>query len=142
MMCALAPQMPAENVAHSALKLPDQNRQQAAEDVERTRRIGGRERRLRNGVAAEMIKLAGMALQVGFDVAQAARAGKLREQHRDQMGFGLKAARIPFGIVLLFKPIHSHPRNLLQYAMKNDILVLHGFDPFSRPVDSQTSGIE
>jgi hypothetical protein len=83
-----------------------------------------------------------MALQVGFDLAQTSRAAKLCVKHRNQMGFGLHHARVPFSIVLLHKPIENCPRNMLQNSMKNDILVLHGLDPFSRPVDSQTPGIE
>ena len=89
-----------------------------------------------------MIKLADMAPQVRFNVAQAPRAAKLRIQHRDQMSLGLQRARISVGIELLHKPIDDRPRNMLQNSMKNDILVLHGFDPFSCPVDSQASGIE
>ena len=89
-----------------------------------------------------MIKLAGMALQARFDLAQTSRAAKLSVQHRDQMSLGLQAARIPVGIVLLHKPIEDLPRNMLQNSMKNDILVLHGLGPFSCPVDSQTTGSE
>ena len=167
MMCALAPQTPAENVAQfplkllsctlvefdqtdtiadfppiSALHLSHQRRKQASKYFNRTRSIGGRERRPRNGAATEMIKLAGMASQVRFNLAQTSRPAKLCIQHRDQMSFGFQAARIPIGTVLLHKPIEDHERNMLQNSMKDDILVLHGFDPFSRPVDSQLTGIE
>ncbi len=77
-----------------------------------------------------MIELAGMALQVGFDLTQALQPAKLRVKHRDQMRFGFQAARIAVGTVFLDKPIDNAPRNLLQKRVKNDILVLHGFDPF------------
>ena len=83
-----------------------------------------------------MIELAGVAFQVGFDLAQTPRPAKLPVQHRDQMGFGGNRAIIPVGIMLLHKPIDDRPRNMLQKAMKNDILVLHGVDPFSSPDDS------
>jgi hypothetical protein len=33
--------------------------------------------------------------------------------------------------VLNHKAIEHGPRNVLQKSMKNDILVLHGFDPFA-----------
>jgi hypothetical protein len=46
------------------------------------------------------------------------------------MGFGAQASRIAIGTELLHKLIDPRPRNLLQKSMKNDILVLHGFDPF------------
>jgi len=126
----------------SALQLSHQRRKQAAKYFNRTRSIGRRERRLRHRVAPEMIKLAGMASQARFDVAQASQAAKLRIQHRDQMRLGLQGARISVGIVLLHKPIDERPRNMLQNSMKNDILVLHGLDPFSCPDDSQPTGIE
>src|SRR5713101_7934577 len=166
MMCALAPQTPAENVAHLPLRLlsctlvesirhtiadfapiaglqrSDQHRKQAAKDFERTQSIGIRQRRLRYGAATEMIKLAGVALQVGFNLTQAPRPRELCVQHRDQMSPGLDAARIAVGSVLLYKPIALRPWNVLQKVMKNDILMSHGVDPFSCPDDSQPAGIE
>jgi hypothetical protein len=89
-----------------------------------------------------MIELAGVAFQVGFDLAQTACPAKLRQQHRDQMRPGLHHALIPISIVLRHEPIESRPWNLLQNAMKNDILVRHGVDPFSCPDDSQPTGTE
>ena len=120
-----------------ALQLTNQSRKQTREDFRRTRSIGARERRLRNRAAAEMIKLAGMALQACGDVPQTPRAGKLRVQHRNQVGFGLQATRVMIGTVLIHKPIDDRPRNMLQKSVKNDILVLHGFDLLSGPDDSQ-----
>jgi hypothetical protein len=58
------------------------------------------------------------------------------------MRLGLEGAWISLGLVLPFKAIHNRPRNKLQKFMKNDILMPHGLDPFSRPVDSNTSGVE
>ena len=48
-----------------------------------------------------MVKLAGVALQVRFNLAQAPRAAKLRIQHRNQMSFGLYDTAVPVGIVLI-----------------------------------------
>ena len=76
-----------------------------------------------------MIKLAGVASQVRFDLAQPARAAKLTKQHRDQMCLGLNGAFVPVGIVLFHKPVERRPRNLLQKFIKNDILLPHGVDP-------------
>src|SRR5882762_6351927 len=73
----------------SALQLSHQDRKQAAKDFNGTRRICRRERRLGNGIATEMIKLASMASQARFNVAQTPRPAKLRIQHRDQMSLGL-----------------------------------------------------
>ena len=78
-----------------------------------------------------MMKFAGVAFQVRFDLAQAPRTGKLSVQHRDQMSPGLDAARIIVGPGFIHSPIDDRPRNLLQKVMKNDNLVPHGFDPFS-----------
>ena len=124
----------------SAVQLSHQSRKQPSKYFNRTRRIGRRQRRPRNGAASEMIELADMASQARFDVPQASRAAKLCIQHRDQMSLGLQAARITIGTVFLHKPIDERPRNRLQYPMKNDILVLHGVDPFSCPDDSQPTG--
>jgi hypothetical protein len=55
---------------------------------------------------------------------------------------GFDATGIAVGSVLLHKPVALRPWNGLQKVMKNDILVSHGVDPFSCPVDSQTPGIE
>src|SRR6202043_96604 len=97
----------------------------------RTRSVGGRQRRLRYGATAEMTKLAGVAREERFDLAQATCAAQLRIKHRDQMNLGLYAPIIPIGIVPLHKQIKLCPRNLLQQVMKNDILMRHGADPFS-----------
>jgi len=78
-----------------------------------------------------MIKLAGVALQIGFDVAQAPRPAKLRIKHRDQMRLGLHHSIVPIGTVLVYKPIEHRPRNMLQQVMKNDILMRHDVDPFA-----------
>jgi hypothetical protein len=84
-----------------------------------------------------VIELAGVALQVGFDLTQASQTAKLRVQHRDQMRLGLQAAPIAaVGTVLLHKLIDHAPRNLLQKFMKDDILMPHGFDLPSSPDDS------
>ncbi len=114
----------------SALQLSHQRRKQASKYFHRTRSIGRRQRRLRHGAAPEMIKLAGVASQIRFDFAQTARAAKLRVQHRDQMSLSRQTARIAVGAKLLHKPVDDRPRNMLQNPMKNDILVLHGLDPF------------
>ena len=60
---------------------------------------------------------------------QSARAVKLAEQHPDQVRLAFDLPFIPVGVVLFHKPIEDRPRNLLQKAMKNDILVPHGVDP-------------
>jgi hypothetical protein len=46
------------------------------------------------------------------------------------MRLGLQTARIGVGVKFFHKPIDDRPRNMLQNPMKNDILVLHGLDPF------------
>jgi hypothetical protein len=76
-----------------------------------------------------MIKLVSVALQDRFDLAQTARSAKLGKQHRDQMRLALDSPLIRLGTVLFHKPVESRPRNLLQQAMENDILVPHGVDP-------------
>ena len=68
-----------------------------------------------------------MTFQARFNLAQAARAAKLRVQHGDQMSLGLDDAIIPVRVVLLHKPVEDRPRNLFQKAMKNDILMLRAF---------------
>ena len=83
-----------------------------------------------------MVKLAGVALQARFNLAQAPSATKLRIQHRNQMSLGLYDPIVPIAIVLLHKQIKLCPRNLLQKVMKNDILMRHGADPFFCPDDS------
>jgi hypothetical protein len=70
-------------------------------------------------------------------LAQSARASKLPVQHRDQMTFARYDATIPVTIVLGHEAIEYGTRNLLQKSMKNDILMLHGFDLLSCPIDSQ-----
>src|ERR1039458_6137268 len=55
----------------AGLQLRHQGREQSREDLHRTRSIGSRERRSRYGAAAKMVKLAGAALQVRFNLAQA-----------------------------------------------------------------------
>ncbi len=132
----------ADLAAISALQLSHQRRKQAGEDRERTRRISGRKRTARNRAAAKMMKLGGMALQARLDIAQSSCIAKLRVKHRDQVRPGLQPARIPLRFVLFHKPVEHGPRNMLQNSMKNDILMLHGVDPFSCPVDSQTPGTE
>ena len=77
-----------------------------------------------------MVKLAGVTLQARFNLAQTPCAAKLPIQHRDQMGLGLYDTAIPVRLVLIHKPIEGRPRNMLQKPMKNDILMLHGVDPF------------
>ena len=89
-----------------------------------------------------MIKLAGMAFQVCFDLAQTSCARELGVQHRDQMVLGLQDALIPVGIVLLHKAIEIPEWDEFQNRMEDDILVWHGVGPFSCPVDSQITGIE
>jgi hypothetical protein len=89
-----------------------------------------------------MIKLAGVAFQIGFDLAQAPRSAKLRIQQPNQMSPGLHHAIIPVGIVFIHKPVDDRPWNMLQKAMKNDILMRHGVDPFSCPDDSQPPGTQ
>jgi hypothetical protein len=44
--------------------------------------------------------IAGVAFQIGLDLAQAPRAAKLRMQQTNQMSPGLHHAVIPVGIVL------------------------------------------
>jgi hypothetical protein len=78
-----------------------------------------------------------VAFQFGFDLAQAARAANLRMQHRHQMSLARHHPIIPVGVVTIHEPIEDPPRNRLQKAMKNDILMLRGVDPFSCSVDSQ-----
>ena len=77
-----------------------------------------------------MMKLAGVALQVRFDLAQASRPAKLPIQHRDQMRLGLHHPTVPVGIVLVHKPVKHSPGNMLQQLMKNDILMRNDVDPF------------
>src|SRR5260370_5544088 len=91
------------------LQLSHQGRKQARKDLHRTRSIGGRERRSRYRAAAEMVKLAGVTFQAGFNLAQTPRAAKLRIQHRDQMGLGLYGTAVPVCLVLIHKPIEAPP---------------------------------
>ena len=77
-----------------------------------------------------MMELAGVASQAHFDVTQAACPIKLPVQQRKQVSPGLHAARITVGIVLLDQSIDGSPRNVFHQPMKNDMLVLHGVDPF------------
>ena len=107
-----------------------QGRQQAAKDFDRTIRISRRQRRPRHRAAPKMIKLAGVAFQVGFNFAQTPRSAKLTVQHGDQMRLGLDDANVQIGIVLLDQPFKNRPRNLFQKVMKDDILMLHGVVSF------------
>ena len=126
----------------AALQLRHQRHEQAGKDFNRTRCVGGRQCRPRYGTSPKMIEFAGVASKIRFDLAQAPRPAKLRIQHRNQVGLAFQPARIRIRIVPFHKTVKKPPGNLLQNAMKNDILVLHGLGPFSRPVDSQPSGIE
>src|SRR6266568_860817 len=114
----------------AGLQLSHQNRKQAREHLSRTLGIRRRQCRLRQRAATEVIELARMAFQACFDLAQSTCACKLPVQHRDQMTFAGHDATIPVTIVLSHKAIEHGPRNVLQKSMKNDILMLHGFDPF------------
>jgi hypothetical protein len=89
-----------------------------------------------------MIELGGMASQARFDLAQTSGTAQLPIQHRDQVLAAAQAAFIRVGLMFLHKPIELRPRNVLQEAMKNAILVRHDVAPFSCPVDSQPSGTE
>ena len=89
-----------------------------------------------------MIKFAGMAFEISFDLAQTACAGQLRIQHRNHVGLGLERTGVMVGVVLCDQSLEKRPRNLLQNPMKNDILVLHGVDLLSSPIDSQATGNE
>jgi len=62
-----------------------------------------------------------------IDAGFAAR--KLRVKHRDQMRFGFQAARIAVGTVFLDSR-STTLHGIASEACENDILVLHGFDPF------------
>jgi len=77
-----------------------------------------------------MIKLAGVARQPRFDLTQPLRSVQLRQQHRNQMSPRLDSAIVRRRTVLFHKLIKLRPRNLLQQAVKNDILMRHGVDPF------------
>jgi len=118
----------------ATMQLRHQRRKQRAKHFSWTRLIGRRQRRSRNRAAAQMVKLAGMAAQAGFDVAQTARPAKLGKQHGNQMRLGPQGARIPLSLVFLHKFVVQRPRNMLQECVKDDILMLHGLDPFSCPV--------
>jgi hypothetical protein len=52
------------------------------------------------------------------------------------MSPGLQASLIRFCAISFHKLIEKLPRNVLQELVKNDILMPHGVDPFSRPDDS------
>ena len=97
----------------STLQLRHQLRKQACEYFKRTRRIGGGQCRLRNGTAAEVIKLARVAFQASFDLAQASQPTELPIEHRDDMLFSLQHARVPVSIVLHHKLIKNRPWNVL-----------------------------
>src|ERR1700730_2342127 len=99
--------------AISTLQLRHQCRKQPCEHFERTRRIGGGQCRPRNRAAAEVIKLARVAFQVGFDVAQTPQPTELSIQHRDDMRFGLQNAPVPVSVVLRNKLIENRPWNML-----------------------------
>src|SRR5260370_32337123 len=79
----------------AGLQLSHQRRKQACKDLHRTRSIGGRKRRSRYRAAAEMVKLAGVAFQARFNLAQTPCATKLRIQHPDQIGLCLYDTAIP-----------------------------------------------
>src|SRR5438128_1109564 len=78
-----------------------------------------------------MIKLAGVALQAGFNLAKPARPAKLCVQHRNQVRTALRHPTVPIAVVPVHKAIERPPRNLLQKAMKNDILLRHGVNPLA-----------
>ncbi len=117
--------------AIAVLQLSDQRREQPGKHFHGARRIRSRQGRLRDRAAAKVIKLAGVALQGGFDLPKAARPAKLRVQHRDQVWTALRHPIVPIGAVAVHKTVERRPRNLLQKAMKNDILVRHGVNPLA-----------
>ena len=117
--------------AITVLQLSDQRRKQAGKHFHWARSIRGRQRRLRDRATAKMIKLAGVALQAGFNLAKPARPAKLCVQHRNQVRTALRHPTVPIAVVPVHKAIERPPRNLLQKAMKNDILLRHGVNPLA-----------
>src|SRR6185437_12359439 len=117
--------------AIAVLQLSNQRREQAGKYFHRARSIRTRQCRLGNRATAKMIKLASVALQAGFNLAKPARPAQLSVQHCNQVRPALYRPIVPIGIVPVHKPIKCRPRNLLQKAVKNDILVRHDVDPFA-----------
>src|SRR5271166_2010089 len=98
-------------------------------DRNRTRRIGLRQRRARNRSSPEMVKLAGMAAQHRFYLAQALGGSELSMEHGDQMRFGAKPARI-IAAMLRRKAVMDPPRDIFQEFVKHESLMRHGLPPF------------
>src|SRR5258708_7524763 len=67
-----------------------------------------------------------MALQPGLDLAQTARSAELSVQHRNQMRFGREPSRLIIRTMRRRQLVKPDPRNLLQHAVKNAILMTHG----------------
>ena len=155
MICALAPNTSAENVAQSSLKLESLT---LVESISRTAsliarrsprcacgtiaanklaehlpgplRIGIRQRRALHWGSANVIEPRLVARHPGYDLPQARSPAQLAVQQGDDMPLRVQLARQPVGAVLLNRSFQSMPRNALQYTMKYAILVQHGVVSF------------
>src|SRR6185369_11325056 len=70
-----------------------------------------------------------MALQAGFDLAQAGGARKLGIQQRHQLTLRCQPAYTAIGTVRLHQPFELAPRQVLQNFMKDAIVMPHGAEP-------------
>jgi hypothetical protein len=76
-----------------------------------------------------MIKLAAMAAQPCFYLAQALSGGELPIEHVDQMSLGAEGAWI-VAAMLAHKTVMDSPRNIFHELVKHDSLMRHGLAPF------------
>src|SRR5512147_886512 len=75
-----------------------------------------------------MVKLAGVAAQSCFYLAQALGGRELSIEHVNQMRLGAKRARI-VAAMLAHKTVMDPPRNIFRKFMKHDSLMRHGLAP-------------
>src|SRR5690242_2009233 len=98
---------------------------QFAKDLPRPLRVGIRQGRALHRLGAKVIELGLVARQAGHDLSQAGGAAELAVQQCDQMQLCVQLARQVIGAVLLNRLIELVPRQVLQGAVKYDILMQH-----------------
>ena len=92
--------------------------------------IGIGKRRARNLAGAEMIKLAGVALEICLDRPQALAARQLRVQQGDKLVLRRQPAHPLVSRQLVHQAIQHMPRHELQHGVKYCIVVAHGVGSF------------
>ena len=80
-----------------------------------------------------MVELSRVALHRRLDLAKRRRPGKLGVKQRHELAFGAQLTNPSIGPVFFHQIIEGGPRDMLQNAVEDAIVVTHGPGPFSCP---------